>query len=122
MLHTVLRRKAAGESVESIQPDLIIATGKRKGHSPSLASIYRTLAEHDEAQAHPEAHAESAEFKADPCLHHRRPELYPLDFRPGPQRPSFGRIMRGAAPASASAAFRRTAHDRWRRSGRHAAG
>jgi hypothetical protein len=55
MLHTVLRRRAAGESVESIRPDLIIPTGKRKGHNPSLASIYRALAEHDKAQAYPEA-------------------------------------------------------------------
>jgi DNA invertase Pin-like site-specific DNA recombinase len=34
MLHTVLRRRAAGESVEQIQPDLIIGTGKRKGQHP----------------------------------------------------------------------------------------
>ena len=34
MLHTVLRRRAAGESVESIRPDLIIPTGKRKGQQP----------------------------------------------------------------------------------------
>jgi DNA invertase Pin-like site-specific DNA recombinase len=69
MLHTVLRRKTAGESVESIQPDLIIPTGKRKGHSPSLASIYRALAEHDKAQTYPDAiaqaHADFAELKAD---------------------------------------------------------
>ncbi|MFD9374192.1 hypothetical protein ACFWBH_01410 [Streptomyces sp. NPDC059999] len=31
MLHTVLRRRANNESVEQIQPDLIIPTGKRKG-------------------------------------------------------------------------------------------
>ncbi|MFD5041053.1 recombinase family protein [Streptomyces sp. NPDC058377] len=43
MLHTVLRRRANGESVEQIQPDLIIPTGKRKGQSPSVASIYRAL-------------------------------------------------------------------------------
>ncbi|MEV8639352.1 recombinase family protein [Streptosporangium sp. NPDC051023] len=55
MLHTVLRRRAGGESVESIQPDLIIPTGKRKGKNPSLASIYRALAEHDKRQRHPEA-------------------------------------------------------------------
>src|SRR5713101_1001282 len=30
MLHTVLRRRAAGESVEVIAPDVIIGTGKRK--------------------------------------------------------------------------------------------
>ena len=55
MLHTVLRRRADGESVESIRPDLIIATGKRKGRNPSLASIYRALAEHDKHQRHPAA-------------------------------------------------------------------
>ncbi|WP_294013536.1 hypothetical protein [Streptomyces sp.] len=46
MLHTVLRRKALGESVEQIRPALIIPTGKRKRQSPTVASIYRTLAEH----------------------------------------------------------------------------
>lgn len=30
MLHTVLRRRAGGESLEHIQPDLIIPTGKHK--------------------------------------------------------------------------------------------
>ncbi|MET9388121.1 recombinase family protein [Streptomyces sp. NPDC002928] len=35
MLHTVLRRRANGESVEQIQPDLIIPTGKRKGQAPA---------------------------------------------------------------------------------------
>jgi hypothetical protein len=34
MLHTVLRRRANGESVEQIRPDLIIPTGKRKGQHP----------------------------------------------------------------------------------------
>jgi hypothetical protein len=37
----MLRRRARGESVESIRPDLIIPTGERKGKNPSLASIYR---------------------------------------------------------------------------------
>ena len=55
MLHTVLRRRGLGESVESIRPDLIISTGKRKGRTPSLASIYRALAEHEKRQAYPEA-------------------------------------------------------------------
>ena len=55
MLHTVLRRKNAGESVETIQPDLIIPTGKRTGQHPSLASIYRALAEHEKTLAYPEA-------------------------------------------------------------------
>ncbi|MFI8943461.1 hypothetical protein [Streptomyces syringium] len=55
MLHTVLRRRAGGESVEQIQPDLITPTGKRKGHSPSVASIYRALAERSKREAYPEA-------------------------------------------------------------------
>jgi DNA invertase Pin-like site-specific DNA recombinase len=55
MLHTVLRRRAAGETVEAIQPDLIIGNGKRKGHPPSVASIYRALAEHAKKQAYPDA-------------------------------------------------------------------
>ncbi|WP_405874707.1 recombinase family protein [Streptomyces zaomyceticus] len=55
MLHTVLRRKALGKSVEQIQPALIIPTGKRKGQNSSIASIYRTLAEHEKTQVHPEA-------------------------------------------------------------------
>ncbi|MET7855497.1 recombinase family protein [Streptomyces avermitilis] len=55
MLHSVLRRRAGGESVEQIQPDLIIPTGKRKGESPSVASIYRALAEHAKREAYPEA-------------------------------------------------------------------
>ncbi|WP_371933794.1 recombinase family protein [Streptomyces castrisilvae] len=52
MLHTVLRRRANGESVEQIQPDLIIPTGKRKGRSPSVASVYRALAEHAKHEAY----------------------------------------------------------------------
>jgi len=55
MLHTVLRRRTNGECVEDIRPDLIIPTGKRKGKNPSLASIYRALAEHEQRQRHPEA-------------------------------------------------------------------
>ncbi len=55
MLHTVLRRRANGESVEQIQPGLIISTGKRRGQNPSIASIYRALADYAKAQAYPEA-------------------------------------------------------------------
>ncbi len=55
MSHTVLRRRANGESVEQIQPDLIIPTGKRKGQSLSAASICRALAAHAEREAYPEA-------------------------------------------------------------------
>jgi hypothetical protein len=54
-LHTVLRRRENGESVEDIPPDLIIPAGKRKRKNPSPASIYRALAEHGKRQAHPEA-------------------------------------------------------------------
>ncbi|MGW5852442.1 recombinase family protein [Streptomyces sp. NPDC055254] len=39
MLHTVLRRRAGGESVEQIQPDLIIPMGKRKGQNPSVPAF-----------------------------------------------------------------------------------
>ncbi|GAA3832871.1 hypothetical protein GCM10022226_62630 [Sphaerisporangium flaviroseum] len=59
MLHTVLRRRAVGETVEQIRPDLIIPTGKRKGLNPSIASIYRALADHDKTQAYPEALAQA---------------------------------------------------------------
>jgi DNA invertase Pin-like site-specific DNA recombinase len=65
MLHTVLRRRARGESIESIRKDLIIPTGKRKGRNPGLASIYRALAEHEQRQRHPEAVEQAhAEFAA----------------------------------------------------------
>ncbi|GGP14458.1 hypothetical protein LDL08_35230 [Nonomuraea glycinis] len=47
MPHTVLRRKAAGERVEDIRRNLIIPTGKRKGDNPSLAGIYRAIAEQE---------------------------------------------------------------------------
>jgi DNA invertase Pin-like site-specific DNA recombinase len=55
MIHTLLRRRAAGEPVEKIRKDLITPTGKRKGHNPSLASVYRALAEHEKAQRYPDA-------------------------------------------------------------------
>jgi DNA invertase Pin-like site-specific DNA recombinase len=65
MLHTVLRRRANGESVESIRPDLIIPTGKTQRAHPSLASIYRALAEHEKRQAYPQAVEQAhAEFAA----------------------------------------------------------
>jgi hypothetical protein len=63
----VLRRRASGESVEDIRPDLIIPTGKRRGQNPSLASIYRALAEHAKTQAYPDAVDQAhAEFAALP--------------------------------------------------------
>ncbi|WP_442818285.1 hypothetical protein [Streptomyces sp. NBC_01727] len=55
----MLRRRANGESVEQIRPDLIIPTGKRKGQNPGLASIYRALSEHERAQTYPEAVAQA---------------------------------------------------------------
>ncbi|MEU9116376.1 recombinase family protein [Streptomyces sp. NPDC048483] len=68
ILHTVLRRRTNGESVEQIQPGLIIPTGKRKGQSPSVASIYRALTEHAKREAYPkaveQAHADFAALRA----------------------------------------------------------
>ncbi|MFF4582708.1 recombinase family protein [Streptomyces sp. NPDC001389] len=68
-LHTVLRRRAAGESAEKIQSDLIIPTGKRKGQNPGLAGNYPALAEHEKRQAYPEAvqqaHADFAALRAE---------------------------------------------------------
>ena len=55
MLHTVLRRRELGESVEVITPGLIIPAGRRKGQNPSVSSIYRALARHEKAQTYPEA-------------------------------------------------------------------
>jgi DNA invertase Pin-like site-specific DNA recombinase len=55
MLHTVLRRRANGETVEQIRPDLFIPTGKRTGRNPSVASIYRALAVYEKTQAYPDA-------------------------------------------------------------------
>ncbi|MEV6520311.1 hypothetical protein AB0M43_00030 [Longispora sp. NPDC051575] len=51
MLHTLLSRRAAGETIEAIQPDLIILTGKRRGQTPSLTSIFRALAAHAKTQS-----------------------------------------------------------------------
>ncbi|MEU5334274.1 hypothetical protein AB0G51_13190 [Streptomyces asoensis] len=59
MLHTVLRRREGGESVEQIQLGLFIPIRKRKGHNPSVATIYRALAEHAKREAHPEAVAQA---------------------------------------------------------------
>ncbi|WBO61407.1 hypothetical protein [Streptomyces camelliae] len=49
----MLRRRAGGESVEQIQPDPIIPTGRRKGRNPSVASIYRALAERAKREVYP---------------------------------------------------------------------
>ncbi|GAA1613578.1 hypothetical protein GCM10009733_007100 [Nonomuraea maheshkhaliensis] len=92
MLHTVLRRKALGERVEDIRQDLIIPTGKRKGENPSLASIYRALAEHDKTQAYPEAvEAAHADFAL----------LQDAEDLPGPIR---ARIRRPGMAATAEQA------------------
>jgi DNA invertase Pin-like site-specific DNA recombinase len=65
MLHTIPRRRAAGETVEQIRPDLIIPTGRRKGRNPSVASIYRAITAYEKTQAYPDAveqaHAEHAQ-------------------------------------------------------------
>jgi hypothetical protein len=66
MLHTVLRRRANGETVEQIRPDLFIATGKRKGRNPSVASIYRALAAHEKTQAYPAAEKQRLAVLAPP--------------------------------------------------------
>ncbi|MFF8395144.1 hypothetical protein [Streptomyces sp. NPDC016172] len=42
-------------SPSSRSPDLVIPTGKRKGLNPSVASIYRALAEHARREVYPEA-------------------------------------------------------------------
>ncbi|MBP2053814.1 hypothetical protein J2Z21_006816 [Streptomyces griseochromogenes] len=75
MVHTVLRRRAGGESVEQIQPDLIIPTGKRKRQNPSVASIYRALAEHAKREAYPEAVAQAhTDFATCFTVHRRQTE------------------------------------------------
>ncbi|MEU4204625.1 hypothetical protein AB0F64_32445 [Streptomyces sp. NPDC026294] len=88
MPHAVLRRRANGESVEQIQPDLIIPTGKREGQTPGVASIYRALAEHEKKEAYPEAieaaHAEVADLQdADDTPRVRRVRIRRSDA-PGP--------------------------------------
>ncbi|MFG1755508.1 alpha/beta fold hydrolase [Streptosporangium sandarakinum] len=44
-----------GVRVMGLSQGGFVATGKRKGHNPSLAGIYRALAEHGKAQRHPDA-------------------------------------------------------------------
>ncbi|MFH9613175.1 hypothetical protein ACH4MM_05320 [Streptomyces pratensis] len=53
MLHHRAASQGARESAEQIQPALIIPTGKRKGQNPSVASIYRALAEHEKTPGVP---------------------------------------------------------------------
>lgn len=65
MLHTVLRRRANGETVEDIKPDLLIPTGRRKRYSPSLSSTYRGTGRARETQAYPEpVETEHSDFAA----------------------------------------------------------
>ncbi|MFJ1869435.1 hypothetical protein ACIOD1_33105 [Streptomyces sp. NPDC088097] len=77
MLHTVLLRRANDETVEDIQPDLLIGTGHRTGQSPSLAGIHRALAEHAKAQSYPDAAtaapADAAALPADDDIPGPRP-------------------------------------------------
>ncbi|WP_322724075.1 hypothetical protein [Streptomyces spongiae] len=103
MLHTVLRRRANGESVEQIQPDLIIPTGRRKGQNPSVASVYRALAEHAKRETYPEAikaaHADFAALQAGEVPGVRRPprsvtsnhvsgyRCFPFGYSPRAERP-----------------------------------
>nr|WTB28768.1 hypothetical protein OG781_03705 [Streptomyces sp. NBC_00830] len=48
--------KVGGRRVRRADPARpVIPTGKRKGQSLSVADIYRALAEHEKAQAYPEA-------------------------------------------------------------------
>ena len=79
MLHTILRRRAIGETVDTIQPDLIIPTGKRAGRNPSVASIYRALAAHEKTPAYPEAvaqaHADVVELRGTETPGGIRPRL-----------------------------------------------
>ncbi|WP_275559109.1 recombinase family protein [Streptomyces sp. 5-6(2022)] len=67
MLHTVLRPRAGGESVEQSQIDLIIATGMRKARTLRREHL-RALAEHAKREAYPEpaeqAHADFAAPRA----------------------------------------------------------
>ncbi|MFD5654094.1 hypothetical protein [Streptomyces sp. NPDC127039] len=44
MLHTVLRRRALGESVEQIQPDLSIPTGKREAYPEPVEATHADFA------------------------------------------------------------------------------
>lgn len=107
MLHTVLRRPAGGESVEQIQPDLIIPTGRRKGRNPSVASIYRALAEHAKHEAYPEAleaaHADFAALKAgDVPARVRRTSRSP----PGTSRSSSSKRAARPSPANGPTTLR----------------
>ncbi|MDH6710755.1 DNA invertase Pin-like site-specific DNA recombinase [Kitasatospora sp. MAA19] len=73
MLTFALALKAKGIPVPEIAGKLVIKTGKNTGKNPSVASVYRALAEAEEADAAAEALADGIE----PCDHlvtqHSRP-------------------------------------------------
>ncbi|GAA3011308.1 hypothetical protein [Streptomyces fulvorobeus] len=112
MPHTGLRRKADVESVESveqIQPDLIIPTGKRTGRSPSVAGIYRALAERERREAYPEAvaaaHADFADLQdVDDVPHPRRARIRHPDDPPTPEEADLRRRLQGQVLRSSEAA------------------
>ncbi|MGW1072929.1 hypothetical protein [Streptomyces sp. NPDC002537] len=63
----------------------MIPTGKRKGLSPSVASIYRALAEREKTQAYPEAiEAARTDFAAlqNADVPRPRPDATTLSSRP----------------------------------------
>ncbi|WP_406222958.1 hypothetical protein [Streptomyces decoyicus] len=60
MPHTVLRRRANGETDEEIQPHLLTPIGRHKGHSPSLSSTYRALTEYENGSGVPEGRRDGA--------------------------------------------------------------
>jgi hypothetical protein len=78
MLHTVLRRRTGGETVEQIEPDLIIPTGRRNGQNPSLSRHLPGPGRTREATAYPEAvteaHNDFAALQAPGAFRDRRRE------------------------------------------------
>lgn len=65
MLPPVLRRRANGESVEQIRPNLITPPASARAGTPASCGSYRGLAEHEKRQAYPEAVAQAhADFDA----------------------------------------------------------
>jgi hypothetical protein len=106
----VLRRRAAGETVEQIQPDLIISTGNRKGRNPSVASIYRALAAHEKAQAYPDAieqaRAEHAQRAAGELPKIARPRPARVLDRSTPSRPPESRAAHSIGSSSRSSPSR----------------
>ncbi|WP_443079488.1 hypothetical protein [Streptomyces sp. NBC_01717] len=106
MLHTALRRCANGETVEGIQPDLLIPTGRRNGQSPSLSSIYRALAEHEKAQAYsgvPGGRRDGARRLRRPSAARPQPQMRPSPaHRPDGARDGERRGRQKGGPESVS--------------------